>query len=178
MKLLTTLSTTILFTLGSLASAGPIGLSPEGQKASAPDIAVNSKGDIAVLWVDRSPQEKPGDGSQNHDRHLAVTDVYVSISKDGGTTFSAPTKVNASSGAVWGQQVSRPRIVGTPNDFGRAGERPTHPELLDYLANEFVASGFSIRHIHRLILRSKAYRQSSEPPADAALRELTVKRNP
>lgn len=115
MKLLTTLSTTILFTLGSLASAGPIGLSPEGQKASAPDIAVNSKGDIAVLWVDRSPQEKPGDGSQNHDRHLAVTDVYVSISKDGGTTFSAPTKVNASSGAVWGQQVSRPRIVGTPN---------------------------------------------------------------
>lgn len=115
MKLFITLFTTALAALGSLASGGPIGLSPEGQKASAPDIAVNSKGDIAVLWVDRSPQDKPADGSHNHDRHLAVTDVYVATSKDGGKTFSAPTKVNASAGAVWGQQVSRPRIVGTPN---------------------------------------------------------------
>ena len=98
----------------SLATAEPVGLSPEGQKASAPDIAVNSKGEIAVLWVDRSPQDKP-DGAQNHDRHLAVTDVYVAISKDGGSSFGTPTKVNASSGAVWGQQVSRPRIVGTAN---------------------------------------------------------------
>ncbi len=115
MKLVAALFTTALVTLGSWASASPMGLSPEGQKASAPDIAVNSKGDIAVLWVDRSPQDKPADGAHHHDRHLAVTDVYVSISKDGGNTFSAPTKVNASSGAVWGQQVSRPRIVGTPN---------------------------------------------------------------
>jgi hypothetical protein len=115
MKLFITLFTTALAALGSLASGSPIGLSPEGQKASAPDIAVNSKGDIAVLWVDRSPQDKPADGSHNHDRHLAVTDVYVATSKDGGKTFSAPTKVNASAGAVWGQQVSRPRIVGTPN---------------------------------------------------------------
>jgi len=115
MKCLTVLVTTTIVMLGSLANADPISLSPDGQKASAPDIAVNLKGDIAVLWVDRSPQEKPGNGAHHHDRHLAVTDVYVSISKDGGNTFSAPTKVNASSGAVWGQQVSRPRIVGTPN---------------------------------------------------------------
>ena len=96
MKLFVAVLSTALFTLGSLASASPKGLSPEGQKASAPDIAINSKGDIAVLWVDRSPQEKPADGAHNHDRHLAVTDVHVTISKDGGNTFSAPTKVNAS----------------------------------------------------------------------------------
>ena len=87
-------------------------LSPEGQKAAAPDVAVNAKGELAVLWVDRSPQEKAG---ADHDRHLAVTDVYVSLSRDGGKTFEAPVKLNSTAGAVWGQQVSRPRIVGTPN---------------------------------------------------------------
>ena len=53
-------------------------------------------------------------------------------------------------------------IVGTPNDFGRMGERPTHPELLDYLANEFVSGGFSVKKIHRLILLSNTYQQSSD----------------
>jgi len=131
MKLFITLFTTALATLGSLASGSPMGLSPEGQKASAPDIAVNSKGDIAVLWVDRSPQDKPADGGHNHDRHLAVTDVYVAISKDGGNTFSTPTKVNTSSGAVWGQQLSRPRIVGTPNGSWHVAysANDIHPKL-------------------------------------------------
>jgi hypothetical protein len=59
-------------------------------------------------------------------------------------------------------------IVATPNDFGRMGERPTHPELLDYLANEFVSSGFSVKHLHRLILLSSAYRQSSTSVNEAA----------
>ena len=62
-------------------------------------------------------------------------------------------------------------IVGTPNDFGRMGERPTHPELLDYLANEFVASGWSVKHIHKLILMSNAYQESSSAPAPAAALE-------
>jgi hypothetical protein len=61
---------------------------------------------------------------------------------------------------IWQYHFGR-GIVATPNDFGRMGVRPTHPELLDYLANEFVASGFSVKHIHRLILNSNAYRQAS-----------------
>jgi hypothetical protein len=61
---------------------------------------------------------------------------------------------------IWEYHFGR-GIVGTPNDFGRMGERPTHPELLDYLANEFVSSGWSVKHIHRLILMSNAYRQVS-----------------
>jgi mono/diheme cytochrome c family protein len=64
---------------------------------------------------------------------------------------------------VWMEHFGR-GIVGTPGDFGRLGERPTHPELLDWLASEFVQSGWSLKHLHRLILTSTAYRQSSARP--------------
>ena len=59
-------------------------------------------------------------------------------------------------------------IVNTPGDFGRQGERPTHPELLDWLADEFVKSGWKLKQMHRLIMLSTAYRQSST--SDASLR--------
>jgi len=59
-------------------------------------------------------------------------------------------------------------IVNTPGEFGRQGERPTHPELLDWLADEFVKSGWKLKPLHRLILLSNAYRQSSVN--DASLR--------
>ncbi len=52
-------------------------------------------------------------------------------------------------------------IVRTPNDFGARGERPTHPELLDWLATEFIRSGWKIKHMHRLMVLSSTYRQSS-----------------
>ena len=54
-------------------------------------------------------------------------------------------------------------IVTTPGDFGVNGARPTHPELLDWLADEFVKSGWSVKHIQRLLLMSAAFRQSSAP---------------
>jgi hypothetical protein len=56
-------------------------------------------------------------------------------------------------------------IVRTPSNFGQLGARPTHPELLDWLARRFVASGWSVKAMHRLILLSAAYQQSSKPPA-------------
>ncbi|HEX3870063.1 MAG TPA: DUF1553 domain-containing protein [Pirellulales bacterium] len=52
-------------------------------------------------------------------------------------------------------------IVKTSTDFGRAGIEPTHPELLDWLAAEFVESGWSVKHLHRVIMNSAAYRRSS-----------------
>ncbi len=61
---------------------------------------------------------------------------------------------------IWQYHFGR-GIVGTANDFGRMGTRPSHPGLLDYLANEFVASGFSVKHIHRMILNTNSYRQAS-----------------
>jgi hypothetical protein len=52
-------------------------------------------------------------------------------------------------------------LVDTPSDFGRAGSRPSHPGLLDGLAREFLANGGSAKHLHRLIVLSSTYRQSS-----------------
>ena len=57
-------------------------------------------------------------------------------------------------------------LVSTPEDFGTLGSAPSHPQLLDWLAREFVESGWSIKHIHRLIMTSSAYRQSSQRLAD------------
>lgn len=52
-------------------------------------------------------------------------------------------------------------IVATPNDFGQQGERPSHPELLDWLADDFIRHGWSLKHLHRTILASATYRQDS-----------------
>ena len=52
-------------------------------------------------------------------------------------------------------------IVSTPGDFGALGERPTHPELLDWLASEFMAGGWKLKPLHRLMVLSTTYRQSS-----------------
>jgi hypothetical protein len=64
-------------------------------------------------------------------------------------------------------------IVTTANDFGFNGARPSHPELLDYLANELVAGGWHLKRIHRQILLSNAYRQAYESPLakDAAAKD-------
>jgi mono/diheme cytochrome c family protein len=61
---------------------------------------------------------------------------------------------------VWMHHFGR-GLVGTPADFGMAGEKPTHPDLLDWLTSDFVAHGWSLKHLHRLIMTSSAYRQSS-----------------
>ena len=59
-------------------------------------------------------------------------------------------------------------IVRTPSNFGVRGARPTHPQLLDWLAQEFMEHQWSIKHIHRLIMTSDAYRRSSDDHALAA----------
>ncbi len=63
-------------------------------------------------------------------------------------------------------------LVRTPNDFGIRGDRPTHPELLDWLATELVEHGWSLKHLHRVIMRSSAYQMAAT--ADAA----TLTRDP
>ena len=57
-------------------------------------------------------------------------------------------------------------LVRTPDNFGKLGELPTQPELLDYLASEFIRGGWSIKHMHRLMLLSEAYQQANEAAAD------------
>jgi len=58
-------------------------------------------------------------------------------------------------------------IVDTPSDFGINGTKPVHPELLDWLADELIRSQWSLKHVHRLILLSQAFQQSSEPNSQA-----------
>ncbi len=62
-------------------------------------------------------------------------------------------------------------LVRTPNDFGSQGEPPTHPALLDYLAIELFRSGWSLKHLHRLIMTSSTYRQSSAGSAEAVVKD-------
>lgn len=67
---------------------------------------------------------------------------------------------------VWQQYFGR-GIVSTPDNLGRSGALPTHPELLDWLATEFVRGGWKFKSLHRLVLTSSAYRQSSRVTAAA-----------
>ncbi len=63
---------------------------------------------------------------------------------------------------LW-QQYFGVGIVATPDNLGLSGSRPTHPELLEWMASEFIASGWSMRAMHRLLLRSAIVQQSSLP---------------
>ena len=85
---------------------------------------------------------------------------------------------------IWQGRFGR-GIVGTPSNFGANGVRPTHPELLDWLAHQFVESGWSVKAMHRLLLRSATYRQSSSSfskraseidPANAMLSRMPRRR--
>ncbi|MEM9160193.1 MAG: DUF1549 domain-containing protein, partial [Verrucomicrobiota bacterium] len=64
---------------------------------------------------------------------------------------------------VWHYHFGR-GIAATPNNFGAMGKKPTHPELLDYLAGSFAENGWSFKTLHREIMLSKAYRRSSNHP--------------
>jgi hypothetical protein len=75
---------------------------------------------------------------------------------DGKQPLTARVLVNR----VWLHHFGR-GIVGSPGDFGFLGERPTHPELLDWLADDFMRHGWKLKRLHKLIVTSTAYRQSS-----------------
>ena len=66
---------------------------------------------------------------------------------------------------VWGWHFGE-GLVRTPSDFGFRGEKPTHPELLDYLADSFMAEGWSLKKLHRTIMLSATYRQISAVPPE------------
>jgi hypothetical protein len=82
-----------------------------------------------------------------------------------------PSKVYVN--RIWQYHFGR-GIVSTPNDFGRMGTMPSHPELLDYLAEQFIAGGWKTKPIHRMILLSSTYRQSSR----SAIEKTAVETDP
>jgi hypothetical protein len=83
------------------------------------------------------------------------------------TRDAAPLLARVMVNRVWHHHFGR-GLVGTPDNFGETGDRPTHPELLDWLAARFVESGWSVKQLHRLMLDSDAYRQSNRRDPAAA----------
>ncbi|WP_321471871.1 DUF1549 and DUF1553 domain-containing protein [uncultured Paludibaculum sp.] len=99
---------------------------------------------------------------------LVLTSLPVPLTAAGRRTALAewlaqpdhPLTARVMVNRIWQFRMGR-GIVGTPNDFGVMGERPTNPKLLDWLASEFVSKGWSVKAIDRLILLSSVYRQSA-----------------
>lgn len=104
-----------------------------------------------ALWAgEEKPQITPGANSSG--RRTALANWIASP----GNPLTARVYVNR----VWSQYFEK-GIVASVSDFGRAGRKPTHPELLDYLAADFVAKGWSVKALQRQILLSNVYRQAS-----------------
>jgi mono/diheme cytochrome c family protein len=78
---------------------------------------------------------------------------------------SSPTTARALVNRVW-QAYFGLGLVSTPEDFGRQSEAPSHPEMLDWLAVDFMDEGWSLKHLHRTIVTSATYRQSSKVSPD------------
>jgi hypothetical protein len=102
----------------------------------------------------------PGPGSRTSGRRLAFARWL--------TQPDHPLTARVLVNHVWRQHFGE-GIVATPDNFGHTGSLPSHPELLDWLATEFVARGWSIKTLHRLVMTSSAYRQASvlDPLAQA-----------
>lgn len=100
-------------------------------------------------------QIEPPDGARTSYRRRAMAD-WMTDREFGAGHLLARVIVNR----IWQHHFGQ-GIVATPNDFGRQAEEPSHPELLDYLAQELVRNGWRLKPIHKLIMTSAAYRQSS-----------------
>ncbi len=100
----------------------------------------------------------PAPGAKSTGRRLALANWIASS----GNPLTARVMANR----IWQYHFGR-GIVRSPNNFGTQGDKPTHPELLDWLAAEFVADGWRLKPLHRMIVRSNAYKMSSAGNAHA-----------
>ena len=114
-----------------------------------------SPGDLTIAAPPGKRVELAADDAQ-----LPTTGRRLALVKS-WTTGSHPLVGRVLVNRVWGLHFGR-AIVGTPGDFGLLGDRPTHPELLDWLATELPASDWSLKRLHREIMTSTVYRQISQ----------------
>ena len=110
---------------------------------------------LAILGGDRLPEKAVGSG------RLQLAD-WLSRPEN---PLTARVMVNR----IW-QHHFGAGIVATPNDFGTRGARPSHPELLDYLACRFAHDGWSVKALHRSIMLSRVYQLSSSSGTRTRLR--------
>ena len=149
-KQITTLSNTKVYA-GTFKQPAPTRVMYRGDPLSPRDV-VAPEGLNALNAMLRPLNLKPD--APERDRRIA----FAKWLTDPKNPLTARVMVNR----IWHYHFGR-GLVATPSDFGDMGFRPTHPELLDWLALEFMANGWSVKHMHRLILNSKTYRQASLP---------------
>jgi mono/diheme cytochrome c family protein len=113
-----------------------------------------------------SPGDRASMPSETAGRRLALAQWIASRDN----TLTSRVIVNR----VWQQHFGR-GLVATPNNFGKMGARPTHPELLDWLATWFMDNGWSLKKLHALVVTSEAYQQASERPDIDDLRQKDSK---
>ena len=114
-------------------------------------------GKLSVLVAEGSEKSFPAD-----DATLPTSGRRLAFSK--WLTQSDPPNplfMRAFVNRIWMHHFGK-AIVATPGDFGKLGSAPTHPQLLDWLGWELIEHGWSLKHLHRTILKSTAYRQSSQ----------------
>ena len=120
---------------------------------------VATQGFLQVLMRDGATekrwQETPPPGSKSPYLRRSLANWMTDADKGAGHLL-ARVIVNR----LWQHHFGR-GLVATPSDFGLQGDRPTHPELLDYLAGELIRNGWRLKPIHRLIVTSAAYRQAT-----------------
>ncbi len=110
-------------------------------------------GDLTIISPDK-PIDFP-----IHDSKLASTGRRLAFAKE-LTNGRHPLVARVLVNRFWMHHFAR-GLVNTPGDFGLQGEKPSHPELLDWLATEFMRDGWDMKKFHRLIMTSAAYKQSS-----------------
>jgi hypothetical protein len=142
----------------------PVTLAFTGDREQPPPTVVYKRGDVTKPGDEVTPGAVSAVGAPKADLGLAADAPeaerrvrFAAWLTDPANPLTARVMVNR----VWHYHFGT-GIVDTPSDFGAAGGRPSHPELLDWLAAEFVARGWSVKALHRLILTSAAYRQSAE----------------
>ncbi|MBI3861949.1 MAG: PSD1 domain-containing protein [Planctomycetia bacterium] len=115
---------------------------------------------LQVLSATPNTREKwlptPPEGQPALDPRVGLAN-WITDAQDGAGALLARVIVNR----LWQHHFGR-GLVNTPNDFGAQGERPTHPELLDWLARELIRGGWKLKPIHKLIVHSAVYQQANE----------------
>ena len=108
----------------------------------------------------------PPEGAKYTGQRRTFANWMTDTDKGGGMLMARVT-----ANRIWQQHFGR-GIVATSNDFGKTGALPTHPELLEWLSGELIRGGWKTKSIHRLLLTSAAYRQSSVADANKAAADL------
>ena len=132
------------------------------------DIAIHLRGDYKNPGA-IAPRSAPAILRQGPIPELGTSSGRLYLAKqlsDPGNPLTARVWVNR----IW-QYLMGDGIVRTPNDFGLAGERPTHPELLDYLASQLIKNDWSTKSVIREILMSEAYQRSSRSTESTLLKD-------